>query len=187
MGRPKDLGSATHPDPLARFLRRRVWRSTLAAAQAAVEQSGHPIFVKPSEVQKRFTGVVLGSGDAWPLVSVPGRTAVWCSEVVSFKSEYRAFVCNRNVLDVRHYWGDPTVTPQEATIGAIIVAFGPDAPDAYAIDVGVLPSDDTALIEVNDGFALGSYGLATDLYLAVVGTRWRQLLGPTEVHTPNPL
>jgi hypothetical protein len=167
-----------YPRPLTPFVRRRVWPSTLAAAHAAVEGSTQPIFVKPSEVRKRFTGVVLGSGGSWPLATIPGRTAVWCSEVVSFKNERWAFVCNGQVLEVRQYWGDPTITPRTTTIEAMVTAFGTGAPDAYALDVGVLASGGTALIEVNDGFALGSYGLATDRYLAILGTLWRQLLGP---------
>ena len=73
--------------------------------------------------------------------------------------------------------GDPALTPERETISTMVAGFGADAPDAYALDVGIVPSGDTALVEVTDGFALGSYGLEPDVYLAVLAIRWRQLAG----------
>jgi hypothetical protein len=35
----------------------------------------------------------------------------------------------------------------------------------------------TALVEVNDGFGLGSYGLEAGLYLDLVLARWAELVG----------
>ncbi len=169
--------SADYPDSLTPFLHRRIWRSTLTAARAAVERTGEPIFVKPIGTRKRFTGIVIDSAESWPLASVPGRTSVWCSEVLTFQSEYRAFVSDGEVLGLRHYWGEPALTPDWVTITSMVAAFGPNAPDGYAMDIGIIPSGDTALVEVTDGFALDSYGLEPLLYLGVLGARWRQLLG----------
>jgi hypothetical protein len=174
--------STDYPDALTPFLRRQVWRSTLAAAQSAFGRTGQPIFVKPVGIHKRFTGVVIDSGESWPLASVPGRTPVWCSEVVTFQSEHRAFVSNRRIVGVRHYWGDPGLSPERETISTMVATFGADAPDSYALDVGIVPSGDTALVEVTDGFALDSYGLEPDLYLTVLAPRWRQLVGTPTRH-----
>jgi integrase len=55
--------------------------------------------------------------------------------------------------------------PDSGTIRSMVAAFGADAPHAYALDVGLVPSGDTVLVEVTDGFALGSYGLSPLLYL----------------------
>lgn len=174
--------STDYPDALTPFLKRRIWRSTLSAAQATVEQTDRSIFVKPSSTYKRFTGVVIDGEGSWPLTGVPGRTPVWCSEVVTFQSEHRAFVSNTRIVGVRHYSGAVELTPDGGTISSMVGAFGDDAPNAYAIDVGIVPSGDTALIEVTDGFALESYGLEPVLYLEVLATRWRQLVGPPAGH-----
>lgn len=171
-----------YPDSLAPFLQRRVWRSTLAAAQAAVERSGQPIFVKPIGTHKRFTGVVIDPGGSWSLASVSGRVPIWCSEVVTFESEHRAFVSNSQVVGTRCYWGDSDLVPDSGTIRSMVTAFGADAPHAYALDVGLVPAGDTVLVEVTDGFALGAYGLEPLLYLEVLANRWRQLLGQPSSH-----
>jgi hypothetical protein len=173
---------ADYPDSLAPFLRRRVWRATLASAQAAVERSGQPIFVKPIGTHKRFTGVVIDPGGSWSLDSVPGRVSVWCSEVVTFESEFRAFVSDGQVVGLRHYWGDSDRMPDSGTIRSMVAAFGTHAPHAYALDVGLVPSGDTVLVEVTDGFTLGSYGLEPLLYLEVLAHRWRQLVGRPSSH-----
>jgi hypothetical protein len=48
--------------------------------------------------------------------------------------------------------------------------------DAYGIDFGVLDDGNTALIEWNDGFALGSYGLEKEIYTELILTRWEEIL-----------
>lgn len=47
---------------------------------------------------------------------------------------------------------------------------------SYAIDFGVLTTGETALIEVNDAFAIGAYdNVPGDLYLMMLKARWNQL------------
>lgn len=46
----------------------------------------------------------------------------------------------------------------------------------YGIDFGVLDDGRTALVELNDGYALGNYGLAAEAYLALCIARWEQLV-----------
>lgn len=48
-------------------------------------------------------------------------------------------------------------------------------PDAYGIDFGVTKDGRTLLIEVNDAWALGCYGLESHLYAKFLLTRWAQL------------
>lgn len=174
MPEPEDYPTALFP-----YLRRRVWPSTLAEAREAVERSGRPIFVKPHAVRKRFTGVVLSDPHQRPLSQVSGRTKVWCSDVVHFQSESRAFVRSSELVEIRHYWGDPARPLDEATVLSMIQGLGDNAPAGYALDVGVLDDGSTALIEMTDGFSLDRYGLNAAAYLAVVSARWRELVGVT--------
>ncbi|MCP2296618.1 protein of unknown function (DUF4343) [Nocardia amikacinitolerans] len=50
------------------------------------------------------------------------------------------------------------------------------APSAYGIDFGVLANGETALVEANDGYALGAYDLAADRYTELVLRRWSELV-----------
>lgn len=50
-----------------------------------------------------------------------------------------------------------------------------DAPAGYALDVEVCEDGRTLLVEVNDGYAVGSYGLVPTIYAALIDARWAQL------------
>ena len=52
-----------------------------------------------------------------------------------------------------------------------------DAPAGYAIDFGVTADGKTVLIEVNDGYSLGSYGLMENFYAKLLSARWAELTG----------
>lgn len=52
-----------------------------------------------------------------------------------------------------------------------------DAPAGYGIDFGVTADRRTLLVEVNDGYALGCYGLQHDLYAQLLSARWSELVG----------
>lgn len=96
------------------------------------------------------------------------------SPVVDFKSEYRVFVRYGQILDMKHYWGDPLMFPDSKVIQRAIKDYT-SAPDAYGIDFGVTKDGRTLLIEVNDAWALGCYGLESHLYAKFLLTRWTQL------------
>lgn len=52
-----------------------------------------------------------------------------------------------------------------------------EAVAGYAIDVGLLDDGQLALVECNDGFALGLYpGMAPSRYAELLFARWRELL-----------
>lgn len=77
-------------------------------------------------------------------------------------------------LDMKHYWGDPLMFPDSKVIQRAIKDYT-SAPDAYGIDFGVTKDGRTLLIEVNDAWALGCYGLESHLYAKFLLTRWTQL------------
>lgn len=45
----------------------------------------------------------------------------------------------------------------------------------YGINFGVTSKGETLLVEVNEGYALGCYGLFLDLYVKLIITRWAEL------------
>ena len=50
------------------------------------------------------------------------------------------------------------------------------------MDVGVLDDGRSALVEANDGFAVGRYGLDPNAYADMLAARWRQLVLPTSAN-----
>ena len=80
------------------------------------------------------------------------------SEIVDdIQSEWRGFVFNGELLDIRSYSGEFDVFPDMIEVRSMIKDFT-DSPEAYTIDVGVSPSRGTFLIEVHDFFSCGLYG-----------------------------
>ena len=169
-----------YPVCLRSFLRRRVWETRLDVVQERVYGDDFkPFFIKPKGRLKRFTGKVVESYyDFSSLANVSKQTPVLCSEVVKWRSEYRVFVIQGKIQGTRHYSGDPTLTLNEAeTLSAIdTLERSGNANAAYGIDFGVLAQGDTALIELNDGFSLGSYGLDRSIYADLILARWTELM-----------
>jgi len=166
-----------YPEPLREFLHRRVWMADLGWVRAHIEAGGAPVFVKPRLRRKRFTGLVIRyAGDLYALAPLSKRTALWCSDVVSFSSEHRVFVVEGRVVGVSHYDGDPQLLPSHELIDACREKLVDIA--GYALDVGVLDDGTSALVEANDGFALGRYDLDPNAYADMLAARWRQLVLP---------
>lgn len=80
------------------------------------------------------------------------------------------FVQYGQILDCKHYWGDPLKFPSAEIIKFAIRDYT-SAPDAYGIDFGVTRDAKTLLMEVNDAWALGCYGLEAHLYAKFLVTR----------------
>lgn len=51
------------------------------------------------------------------------------------------------------------------------------APAGYALDFGVTRDGRTLLVEINDGYALGCYGLQHNLYAKLLEARWAEMVG----------
>lgn len=178
----RQLGLAT-PAPLDYLdaaddlLGRRVWPTTLGAVRAGLDLRGEPVFVKPRGAAKRFTGRVVS--DPVDLRSLPvssSSTPVWCSEVVEIVTEHRVFVCRGRVVGVRQYVPG-TAQPQihQAIADAIVETLLPRLPAGCAVDVAELDDARVVLVEANDGYSLGRYGLDADTYLDLLLARWGEL------------
>ncbi|HEU4391381.1 MAG TPA: ATP-grasp domain-containing protein [Blastocatellia bacterium] len=169
-----------YPRSLSAVMHRRAWTSTLGAVERRVlDGRGEPIFAKPADRRKSFTGRVFASMDDFREIgSVSRRQEVWCSEVVTWSSEYRVYVIGTQIVSIDLYAGDSSVRLDSAAVDAAVAAFraSGEAPSAYAIDFGVLTTGQTALVEVNDGYALGAYQISASTYTDILLTRWNELL-----------
>lgn len=187
LGALKQLGihaPETHdyPPSLSPFLHRRVWRSTVRGLKAAVlHEAGPPVFAKPDGRRKRFTGHVFASAaDLFYLERASESTGILCSDVVVWQSEYRVFVVHGAIVGIRRYGGDSFYRVDEGQIRQAVQRLKSAGEDTagYAVDFGVLDSGQTALVEWNDGFSLGAYGLERGPYTDLTLARWLELVQP---------
>jgi hypothetical protein len=163
-----------YPNELIHLLGRRVWSSTMKNAR---ESSNWPVFVKPSLSHKLFQGYVINDfKDLLKTVDVDDDVSVYMSGVLHFISEYRVFVHKAKIIGMRHYLGDWGVFPDTEIIKGAVASFT-DGPIAYALDFGITEDGRTLLVEANDFFALGSYGLPGIDYCHALVDRWLQMVG----------
>ncbi|MCY0994636.1 ATP-grasp domain-containing protein [Nannocystis sp. ILAH1] len=181
LGAPDPI-NIDYPSTLASFLRRRVRPATIREAHALCrdDRFDPPVFIKPVTGHKEFTGHVLAVYR--DLLRTAGwaheepDTPVWLSDCVEFVAEWRYFVHAGEILGVGHYYGDPLRFPDPEVVRAAVAAYT-DAPAAYVIDFGVLADGSTALVEVNDGFSFGCYGLNPYAHARMLTARWLELVG----------
>lgn len=121
------------------------------------------MFIKSVE-GKRLSGKIINSiHDLVGCRCCDDNYEVLCSAPVDFIAEWRVFVRYGKILDVRPYKGDWKVHYTPNVIEKAIQDYA-TAPNAYGIDFGVTSKDETLLVEVNEGYALGCYGLFPHLY-----------------------
>ena len=168
------------PECLASYRGRRVWPSSLGRLRATYGRDGPgppPQFVKPRRASKLFPGFILAEAEGLRSVEhLPDDTDVLVSECVAFTSEWRCFVCRGRVLGLSHYDGDCLVYPDAEVVRRAIRDFHAAAPAAYGIDFGVTPDGRTLLVEVNDAYALGCFGLKEVPYSEMLEARWLELV-----------
>lgn len=150
-----------------------------------------PWFLKPTRT-KLFNGFVLPSlnqrddldehttEQLAKVGQLSIREMVYCSRPVKFVFEARYYVVKGKVLGYGRY--DPegaydAPAPALEEVVGMLDAYK-DAPAGWALDVGVLDTGETALVEVNDGWALGFYfgTLTVENYLLLLETRWKELV-----------
>jgi len=170
-----------YPACLVHLLYRNIKQlSTLAEAKLMIAK-GQKLFVKPAN-WKRFTGFVTIDPMDFRFNGTSDRIPVFVAEPVEFLSEWRVYVANGVVLDIKFadHGGDRNLRPDEAVIHDAVnrlTVWG--APDGYVVDFGVLSTGETALVELNDGFSIGAYdGVTAETYWEVILSRWLQLIKP---------
>lgn len=163
------------PASLYEFAKRKLWTSTIGEVRSEIDQ-GKPVFVKPVAGQlKNFAGhVATNYADLAITAGLPEHQVVSCSEPIQMVSEFRTYVTHGKAVGCKHYWGDFRKYPDFSTIDRAIAAYT-ESPAGYAIDFAVTDGGETVLVEVNDGFSLGSYGLHPLLYSGLLEARWQEL------------
>lgn len=163
-----------YPDSLEPFLRRKIERMKYKEISLP-----YPFFVKPAVDVKQFTGsLVENQRQANILLDFMGcsmGTEVFVSEPIEFASEYRCFVHKGELKGIQWYAGDFTTFPNLYEIHKMIKAYK-DAPIAYTLDIGIINGTNiNALVEVNDMWAIGSYGFNGADYVRMTIDRFQEI------------
>lgn len=166
--------SITYPDELLIYLGRYVEKRKLGEVRGI----DLPLFIKPSSDIKKFTGDVFTHENHLKNLRTfdkcTDETEVWISEVLEFETEYRVFVSNGVIYGMKHYKGDFSLMIDIDSVKEMVSVFT-KAPSAYTLDVG-LADGETFLVEVNDMWAIGSYGLEGRDYALLCARRMKQIM-----------
>jgi len=162
------------PDELSEFTGRKIEKSTIKDALNRFKNK-EKIFIKPV-VAKRFPAQVV---DGLPLMTYVNQNfddtmECWISEVVNFVSEYRIFLNNNEIIGCKHYLGDYKIFLDWNIIETAVKSLKCQ-PAGWCLDFGVTDDNKTLLIEANDGYSLGNYGLDTSAYCKLLKDRWIEL------------
>lgn len=162
-----------YPESLRSFLGRNLKESTINTIASTPSEWGQ--FVKPKGFAKKFTGrVVNGTADLMGCGDRAFDVPVWVSDKIDLVAEWRCFVRYNTIAGVKMYRGDWRQKFAPDIVEAIPKAYQ-NAPKGYAFDVGVTKQGETVLVEVNDGFSLGYYGLFYIDYAKLLSARWAEL------------
>lgn len=163
-----------YPDSLQKYYGRKIWEST--TNEFLKNNRVYPVFIKP-RVGKQFNGFVCRKeSDMIGRLSPQENALLFCSEVVDMAAEWRCFVRYGEILDIRRYTGELGVIYNLGVVRKMIDEYA-EAPAAYALDVGLTKDGKTVIVEVNDGYSLGCYGLDPLLYAKLLSARWAQIVG----------
>lgn len=136
------------------------------------------VFIKPKHI-KLFTGLVL-DGCSYPILNTfDGETEVLVYDVIhpNIVSEWRVYVNKNKILDSHFYSGELTIHPDYTYVLDVINKNKEyDFPDTYVIDIGILLDNKNIVIEYNDMWAIGNYGMPNYLYLMCLKERYFQIV-----------
>jgi len=160
------LGREVEPDYYPVFLLNHLYRKIWKTEKWPL---GKRVFIKPADKYKRFTGFITKGG-----YRNKKKPPYWCSDIVSFKNEWRYYVTNGEVVASGWYAGDEENMPDPPVLDLFI-------PTYYcgALDFGTLETGELALVEANHPFACGWYGRDHKAYTLWLAHGWKYMKNNT--------
>jgi len=171
-----------YPEELKPFLHREIIETTFGEIKYP-----YPYFIKPRTHVKLFTGTLINTEKSYIFMrdfykEVNNDTELFLSSPLDFLSEYRCFVHKGVLMGIQWYSGDFKMFPNVPAILEMIDAYK-SAPVSYTLDVGIYKNNiytgpknyTTALVEVNDMWAIGSYGFNGKDYVRMTIDRFQEI------------
>lgn len=166
--RLKDFDISCYPEQLNKFLHRNV--EVLELKDICIKIPANKFFkpVKP----KRFQAFKSESFNLNAVVNLDDHEKIYMCDLIDFSSEWRVYVKENKIQLISNYSGDPAFFPDTTKVKEMIDSW--KGPCCYALDVGIV-KDETVLVEVNDFYSIGNYGLYPRDYAEMLFMRWTQL------------
>lgn len=141
-----------------------------------------PKFIKPADDIKRFTGFVHEGYSYGCLDKVPDDFKVIVADPFPCKilTEYRVYVHKHFPTDCCLYsghWYDGMVDKKFIFDKIDYNNKVLKMPNTYTMDVALLENGETVVVEYNDMWAIGNYGVPDGHYLEMLKERYRQIVG----------
>ena len=181
-----------YPDVMKEYLGRKIWKDTISSIADHEEKWSAGYFVKPVKT-KMFTGKIIST--IYDLCGTGNSNEdyeVWVSEPVSIAAEWRCFIMYDRILDIRPYglvsgenYDGYKYHYDYDTVRDMLNRFitWDDRPAACSMDICVTKEGKTLLVEMNDAYALGCYGLHSLFYAKFLSARWSQLMNRKDEYT----
>lgn len=162
------------PPCLEKFIKRDIEYMTMSEF---LEDPREPIFVKPASKGKPFPSGVIKKCSSKPLVlgELDPNELCMVSNVIEIISEYRCYVIKGILKAIKHYQGDIRIFPNIKIIDEAISMYDA-APCSYVMDFGINSAGETILIECNDAWSVGNYGLENRDYIYMLMSRWIEIV-----------
>lgn len=165
------------------LLNRKITKTTLGNAIEYLETeavSGDKIelFIKPVET-KLFDGILINSQEKIVYNAyfhyVDKLTPVWMCEKIKIISEHRAYVYNGKIIYCCNYSGDFRINPDYGYIDKLISIYS-KSPMAYTIDIAILDDGSNTVVEFNDMWSIGGYGMSSCAYAKMLRDRYFEII-----------
>lgn len=150
-------------------------QTTLTEAIAMLSRV-QSLFIKPVH-QKLFTGMVFSMETISQLNWLPGNTEVYIAEPYSHPiiCEERCYVHKGMIVDIRNYAGDFAVHVDVKWVQSLLNDLS-GLPVAHTLDVAVLADGQQVVVELNDMWAIGNYGMENGLYFQLLKDRYFEIM-----------
>jgi len=149
--------------------------STIEEIINRVSESGQ-IFIKPYNNIKLFTGLVVDKFCINFLCKFPLSTKVLTYPVINnIRSEWRLYISQGKIVGSKNYLGDFEISPDYDFARAIIEENSIMLPETYTMDIGITDTENF-VVEFNDMWAIGNYGIDNELYLRLLKRRYVEII-----------
>ena len=140
-------------------------------------KDGVKMFIKPFDI-KLFTGFVIDKMQYTSISNIPDDTLVMVYKPFEYpiESEWRCYIHNNKVEYISNYSGDFYVSIDSPYLDNVINQNKGKFPVAYTIDIGVLSNGENVVIEYNDMWAIGNYGVPNDVYVRMLRDRYFEII-----------
>lgn len=167
----------SYPKGMESTLHRKIWEGT----KKDITVDNLPLFIKPKDNCKFFTGFVVKDIDDPRYRVIGNNRKLYISEVVNFISEWRVYWVSGSLWQIAQYSGEKTTFDMFSLENIFNKLYECGIEGHTVFDVGLLENGELALVEVNDGYSVGLYNeenstSINNLYTILIKERWEQLI-----------